>query len=109
MNKPIDFQTINGADGQPMFVVVPYNVFVERFEQAGDLVPHDVARLMFEEGMTAARAWRTHMQLTQEEMAQRLGSSQSAYAQLEASTKLRKTSLEKIAMALGIRPALLDI
>lgn len=108
MNKPIDFQTINGADGQPMFVVVPYAVFVERFEQVGDLVPHEVASLVFEQDMTPARAWRTHLQLTQQEAASRIGASQSAYAQSEASTKLRKASREKIAKALGIRAAQLE-
>jgi transcriptional regulator with XRE-family HTH domain len=42
-------------------------------------------------------------------MADRLGVSQSAYAQQEAGTKLRKTSREKIAAALGIDAALLDL
>src|SRR6218665_2696580 len=102
MNKPIDFQTINGADGEPIFVVVPYSVFVERFEQAGDLVPHEVASLVFERELTPARAWRTHLELTQQEVAQRMHTTQSAYAQLEASTKLRKASREKIAAAMGI-------
>lgn len=109
MNKPINFQTINGADGLPAFVVVPYAEFVQRFEQAGDLVPNDVVNLIFDQDMTPARAWRTHLQLTQDEVAKRMGSSQSAYAQLEASRSLRKSSREKIAAALGIRPAQLEL
>lgn len=109
MNKRIDFQTIDGADGRPLFVVVPYEVFVERFEQAGDLVPHEVASLVFEQDMTPARAWRTHLKLTQQEVADRMGTTQSGYAQLEASTSLRKASREKIATALGIRPAQLVV
>ena len=109
MNKPINFQTINDAQGNPAFVVVPYDVFVERFEQAGDLVPNEVVNLMFDQEMSPAKAWRTHLGLTQDEVAKRLGTTQSAYAQLEASKNLRKSSRERIAEALGIRPAQLDL
>jgi len=56
-----------------------------------------------------ARAWREHLGLTQAEVAERLGISQSAYAQQESSARLRKSSREKIAAALGITPAQLDI
>lgn len=108
MNKPIDFQTILGADGRPAFVVVPYDEFVKHFEHANDLVPDAVVRLAFDEGMSPAKAWRSHLELTQAAVAQRMGITQSAYAQLEASQKLRKSSREKIASALGISPGQLD-
>lgn len=109
MNKPINFQTILGEDGSPAFVVVPYAEFVRRFEQAGDLVPHAVVELVIEQGMTPAKAWRTHLGLTQSAVGERMGISQSAYAQLEASTKLRKSSREKIAKAMGISEVQLDV
>lgn len=108
MNKPINFQTILGADGRPAFVVMPYDEFVKNFEQANDLVPDAVVKLAFDEGMSPAKAWRTHLDLTQAEVARRMGITQSAYAQLEASEKLRKSSREKIATALGISPGQLD-
>ena len=108
MNKPINFQTILGADGAPAFVVVPYAEFFSRFEQAGDLVPHAVVELVIEHEMTPAKAWRTHLRLTQDDVAQRMGVTQSAYAQLEASSRLRKASRAKIADALGISEAQLD-
>lgn len=108
MSKPISFQTIFGADGLPAFVVVPYAEFVARFEQSGDLVPDAVVKLTFDEGMAPAKAWRTHLLLTQAEVAARMGVTQAAYAQLESSAKLRKSSREKIAAALGISPKLLD-
>ncbi|MBB2920149.1 transcriptional regulator with XRE-family HTH domain [Cupriavidus alkaliphilus] len=47
--------------------------------------------------------------LTQVEVAARLGISQPAYAQQENSARLRKTSRERIAAALGITAAQLDI
>lgn len=108
MNKPINFQTILGADGRPAFVVVPYDEFVKNFEQAQDLVPDAVVKLAFEDGMSPAKAWRTHLDLTQADVALRMGVTQSAYAQLEASQNLRKASREKIAAALGISAGQLD-
>lgn len=108
MNKPINFQTILGGDGQPAFVVVPYADFVARFEQAGDLVPDAVVKLAFDDGMSPAKAWRTHLGLTQAVVAGRMGITQGAYAQLESSNKLRKASRENIAKALGIAAGQLD-
>lgn len=109
MNKPINFQTILGEDGAPAFVVVPYAEFMHRFEQAGDLIPHAVVELVIDHDMTPAKAWRTHLQLTQDEVAQRMGITQSAYAQLEASAKPRKSSRERIAGAFGISAVQLDV
>jgi DNA-binding XRE family transcriptional regulator len=108
MNKPISFQTILGEDGRPAFVVVPYAEFVKRFDEAGDLVPDAVVKMVFDQGMSAAKAWRKHLGLTQAEVAKRLQITQGAYAQLEASTNLRKGSLKSIAQALGIGPVQLD-
>ncbi|HEY1131470.1 MAG TPA: helix-turn-helix transcriptional regulator [Roseateles sp.] len=108
MNKRIDFQTINDAEGRPAFVVVPYAEFVARFEQAGDLVPDAVVKLAFDESMSPAKAWRTHLGLTQDDMAGRMGITQSAYAQLETSANPRKSSRERIAQALGISAGQLD-
>jgi len=108
MNKPIEFQTILGADGQPAFVVVPYAEFLARYQRDNDLVPHEVVTAAFDDGMTPAKAWRTHLGLTQAEVSERMGISQSAYAQLEVSDKLRKSSRERIAAALGISAGQLD-
>ena len=108
MNKRIDFQTILGADGTPAFVVLPYDEFVRHFEAVGDLIPDAVAQLVFNENMTGAKAWRTHLGLTQQVVADRLGITQGAYAQLEASGRPRRSSRERIASALGIRPGQLN-
>ena len=87
MRQSSKFQTILGADGRPAFVVVPYDEFVRNFEQNNDLVPNAVVKLAFDDEMTPAKSWRTHLGLTQVEAAQRMGITQGAYAQLEASTK----------------------
>ncbi|MFZ1567761.1 MAG: helix-turn-helix transcriptional regulator [Thiolinea sp.] len=58
--------------------------------------------------MTPIRAWREYLQLTQADMAERLGISQSAYAQQEAVERPRKATRAKIAKALKVEAGLLD-
>ena len=72
-------------------------------------MPHAVVELVIEQGLTPVKAWRTHLKLTQGTLGERMGISQSAYAQLEASPKLRKSSREKIARAMGISEQQLDV
>ena len=50
-----------------------------------------------------------HLDLTQAEVAERLGISQSAYAQQEATERPHKTTREKIAIVLGIPIQSLDL
>ena len=103
MNARIDFQTIQGADGKPAFVVVPYAKFVKQYGHAGSLVPNEVVNLAFDNKWSPARAWREHLHLTQTVLAKRLGVSQAAVAQFEATgAKLRKASRDKLAAALGL-------
>ncbi|MBW5416129.1 MULTISPECIES: helix-turn-helix domain-containing protein [unclassified Pseudomonas] len=106
MNAPTNVQIINGPDGKPAFVVIPYEQYVAQIED--DLIPHEVVSRMVD-GATAIRAWREHLNLTQEEMARRLEISQPAYAQQEAVAKPRKATREKIAAAFGIKPDLLEL
>ena len=108
MNTPTNVQIINDADGRPAFVVLPYADYIASHPQQ-DLVPNAVVGYMVQEGMTAIAAWRKHLDLTQAEVAERLGISQPAYAQQEAAERPRKTTREKIANALGIAPTLLDL
>lgn len=108
MNTPTNVQIINDADGRPAFVVLPYADYIASRPQ-DDLVPNEVVGYMVKEGMTAIAAWRRHLDLTQAEMAKRLGISQSAYAQQEAAERPRKTTREKIAVALGIPAQSLDL
>ncbi|MFZ1567754.1 MAG: helix-turn-helix transcriptional regulator [Thiolinea sp.] len=79
---------------------------VEPIEQ--NTIPHEVVARTLKEGMTPIRAWREYLQLTQADMAERLGISQSAYAQQEAVEHPRKATRAKIAKALKIEAGLLD-
>ena len=109
MNGRTNIQILNGPNGAPAFVVIPYADYIREQEDKGDYIPHEVVSLMVDNDWTPVRAWREHLGLTQTDIAERLGVSQSAYAQQEGSTKLRKTSRERIAAALGIDAELLDL
>ena len=107
MNAPTNIQMINGPDGKPAFVVVPYAEFVELYGKDRDLIPNEVVGATVD-GATPVRAWREHLRLTQAEVAQRLGISQPAYAKQENSTSLRPLTIAKISAALGITAQQLD-
>ncbi|WP_236072449.1 helix-turn-helix domain-containing protein [Paraburkholderia domus] len=70
-------------------------------------IPHEVLSATVD-GATPARAWREHLGLKQAEVAARMGISQPAYSQQEAKARLRGSSREKIAAALGITADQLD-
>ena len=105
MNAPINIQILKDAKGKPAFAVIPYAEYLSLSKQRAPTIPNAVAN----KDMTPIRAWREHLGLTQAEVAQRLGISQSAYAQQEAKEPVRKATREKIAKALGIVPEQLAI
>ncbi|MCD9124004.1 helix-turn-helix transcriptional regulator [Cupriavidus sp. UGS-1] len=109
MNAPTNIQTIMGPDGKPAYVVIPYADYLAQRDRENDLIPHEVVGRVLIDEVNPARAWREYLDLTQTEVAKRMGVSQSAYAQHEASSRLRKATREKIAAALGITPTQLDI
>lgn len=110
MNARIEYQTIL-ENGRPRFAVVPIKDFRRLLQQSGQAeatVPHKVVSAVVE-GATPARAWREHLELSQRTVAERMGITQPAYAQMESSdAKLRKATRERIAAALGILPEQLD-
>ena len=110
MNAPTNVQIISGPDGKPAFAVIPYAEFVECRKKSGDpYIPHEVVSMMVDKDWTITRAWREHLGLSQEQVAERMGISQSAYSQQESSTKNRAATRRKIAGALGIQPEQLEV
>lgn len=108
MNTPIEFQTIKGEDGQPAFVVVPYKEFLRLYTTQEMLIPHEVVSSTVD-GASPIRAWRDYLGLTQTAVAERMGISQAAYAQMEApDVRPRKSTLRRVAAALGIAMEQLD-
>ena len=107
MNALTNPQTIYNPDGKPAFVVLAYDDYLRLTGRSwvpeGDGVPHEVVKMTLGGKMSQARAWREYLGLTQEEVAARLDISQSALAQIEQAKRPRTTTLEKLAVALGIR------
>lgn len=108
MNALTNVQTINNQQGLPAFVVIPYEQYLQ-FTQSQEHsintdigVPSAVVDNVFDNGVSALKAWREYLELTQAEVAEKAGMTQSAYSQHETATKLRKSTRLKLAKALGI-------
>lgn len=107
-NAPTEVQIINDAEGKPAFVVIPYAQYIAQHNADKDLIPHEVVSRIVD-GASPVKAWREYLDLTQEEVARRLGITQPAYAQQEAGSKPRKATREKIAVAFGITADQLEL
>ncbi|MFC3337324.1 helix-turn-helix domain-containing protein [Paracandidimonas soli] len=103
--------TILEANGEPAFVVLPYDEYVKLLGKAqpsgripaDGTTPHEVMRLSVNNGWSMIRSWREHLGLTQAEMARRLEIRQPSYAAMEApDAKPKKATRERIAAAMGI-------
>ncbi|MDR0827387.1 MAG: type II toxin-antitoxin system prevent-host-death family antitoxin [Desulfovibrio sp.] len=108
MNAHIDHQIIK-QNGKPVFVVIPYDDYVDIMEGTGSrpdeevTLPHEVVKLSTLGGLSLVRAWREHLGLTQGEVARRMGISQPAYARIEnKDTQPRIATCKRLAEALGI-------
>ena len=90
MNEPTNIQTIM-QDGKPAFVVIPFDSISAFSHDApraeGDAIPHEVVGLTIRKGYTLVRAWRGYLDLTQKEVAKRMGITQAALSQMEAGEK----------------------
>jgi len=94
-------------DGNPAFVVIPYDEYIRMrgsfIPDDGESVPHAVIGLTIKKGYTLVRAWREYLGLTQKEVAEKMAITQAALSQMESGEKkLRKATLEKLAVALGV-------
>lgn len=90
-------------DGKPMFAVVPYDEWVELTGQDEALIPHEVVGLWLKENLSLIAAWRKYRKLNQKQLAEKLGISQPALAQMEKrGANLKPETLERFAEALEV-------
>jgi DNA-binding XRE family transcriptional regulator len=98
------------SDGRPLFVLVPYEEYLTTVAHEKATIPHEVVERHILDGVSLVRAWREYQGLSQQETAERIGVSQSAYSQMEKpDAHLRRATLQKIAEALNVLPEQLDI
>lgn len=120
MNALIEHTQIIHQNGKPAFVVIPYEDFLAftDFQKSPkaklttakksaktateNLLPHAVVASMALENANVIKAWRQHFRLTQQQLADKMGISQSAMAQLEANPSPKKATLKKFAEALDL-------
>jgi DNA-binding XRE family transcriptional regulator len=106
MNGHTEHHILRGPDGQPLYVVIPWEEYEEKIEGRPDdevFLPHEVVVSHVQEEKTMLRAWREYLGLTQRDVAGRMGVSQAAYAKMEAAgSKPRVSTLKKIAAAMGV-------
>ena len=65
-------------------------------------IPWEVVRRNIAEDVSKARAWREYLGLSQEEVAACMGVTQASLSQTEAAKRPRRSTLERVAKALGI-------
>ena len=88
----------------PLFVLVPYDEYIDLMRDEELTIPHEVVEKHIMEDKTMIKAWREHKGISQKELAKKIGISQAALSQMESRGTERKSSLEKLAKALGIEP-----
>lgn len=97
--------------GNVAFVVLPiseYESLVGKRRNEADYVPEEIVSFVFINKMSPVRAWREYLGLTQKEVADRLGLTQSAYSKIELRKTIKHATRIRLAAALGIFEEQLD-
>ncbi len=117
-------QFIKDDEGKTQFVVIPYDEYFRMCLQLSEIddetdddledieiehdiyddvwLPGDVCSIMTWQEVSLQAAWRIHRGLSQQEVADKLGISQSAVSQLEAvDSRPQKRTREKLAAIYG--------
>jgi DNA-binding XRE family transcriptional regulator len=104
---PIDVQIIIQG-GQPAFAVVPYSDYLalmQSTQKVDPTIPHAVVGLCVRQRISLLAAWRIHRGLSQSELAEMMGVTQAAIAQMETGDRrLQRRTLQRLADALRVVP-----
>lgn len=113
MKEKIQFVT--DVDGKRQSAIIPIELFERLIEEAdlddfyesipyakgehdNEAIPHDVVSSMLLKDVSLPAAWRLYREMSQQEVADKLGVSQAAIAALEkVGKKPQKATLEKLA------------
>ncbi|EGT5762077.1 helix-turn-helix transcriptional regulator [Cronobacter sakazakii] len=115
-------QVIHDKEGKPEYVVIPYELYLSLLTQLEDnetllplpfemsdendvTVPHEVVGISVEQNVSLQAAWRIWRGLSQQDVAEKLGISQSAVSQLESpDSRPQKRTREKLAALYDCQP-----
>ena len=107
MNVHTKHQVIK-KDGVPLFVIVPYDEFIEGIQSskksaAKTYLPQAVVEKAAIDGKSLLRAWREYKRMSQKDVAEKMGITQAAYCQHEkAPERMRAATIKKVADALDV-------
>jgi len=103
MSALTNVQIINGIDGNPAFVVIPYADYLKEHAVKNATIPNEVVGAVIKQDITPIKAWREYLHLSTAELATRLGVSETEYIDIENQEKPHKPLLKKMAAALNIK------
>jgi len=105
MTKHTNPTVIPDAEGNPVFVVIPYDEYARYTSRATESFPHAVLGMHVVDGYSLIKAWRKYKGLSQTDLAEKLGITQAAVAKLECpDNSPRVDTMERVAAALSIEP-----
>ncbi|WP_145501634.1 helix-turn-helix domain-containing protein [Yersinia similis] len=108
-------QIIRDGEGKPQYAVMPYDEY-EKLVSAKDAwedvpytpskydevtVPNAVVSIMVDQDVSILAAWRIYRGMSQYDVAEKLGTTQSTVSQWEASDRPQKRTREKLAALYG--------
>jgi ribosome-binding protein aMBF1 (putative translation factor) len=108
MAEPIKHQIIKQGEN-PLFVLVPYDEYIDLIRDEELTVPQEVVEKHIIEDKTMIKAWREYKGISQKELSKKIGISQAALSQLESRGTERKSTIEKLAKALELEPEQLSV
>ena len=97
-------------NGKPLMAVLPHQewqkvaAYVLALSNQNLNIPPAVLLRVLRHRITPMRAWRDHLQLSQLQIAERMGITQPAYSQLERRGSPTSSSIEAFATAIGVEP-----
>lgn len=96
-----EFNRLAALDEDLQYVDIPY----ERGDNDDEEVPHEVVEIMMTKEVSLLAAWRLFRHLSQQDVAELAGLTQSAISQAEKANKPHKSTCEKLAEIYKCRPS----
>lgn len=109
MSAHTNVQIINGIDGNPAFVVIPYADYLKEHSAISSTIPNEVVGAVLKRDITPMQAWREYLHRSISEIAAELNMSEAEYLSLENQVKPNKNVLKQVASVLGISSEQLSV